>query len=247
MKTHKCFNKFPVDARTILKKNLSKNKQMEILSVPPGIYYHFEVANGLKNLSNYFKFPEKVLKIFIGIDGLPLTKSSSSTFGPILGSVLSEFVGYPIVFLIGLYRGKDKPKDSNLFLKDLVEELMVLSQDSIISYGRKLIYAHGFCCDTPAKSFVLKTKGHTGFFSCPRCTIEGVYFENLVCFPNTKFTKRTHNDFLLRSNEEHHITDTMSLITKVPNIDLINSFPLDYMQLVCLGAMKKLIFLWLGN
>lgn len=125
---------------------------------------------------------------------------------------------------------------------------MVLSQDGIIiSSGRKLIYAHGFCCDAPAKSFVVKTKGHTGFFSCPRCTIEGVYFENRVCFPNIKFTKRTHNNFLLRSNEEHHITDTMSLIIKVPNINIINSFPLDYMHLVCLGVMKKLIFLWLGN
>lgn len=37
-KTHKCFNKFPVDARTIFKTNLSKNKQMEIQLVPPGIY-----------------------------------------------------------------------------------------------------------------------------------------------------------------------------------------------------------------
>jgi hypothetical protein len=250
LKQHKCFSEFPADARTVLKTNVSKiNIQTEIQSVHPGIYYHFGVENGLKALSNSLNFTEENINIFIGIDGLPLTKSSSSCFWPILGSVESKFVSYPIVFLIGLYWGKDKPKDSNLFLKDLVDELIELSKNGSmkISPNKKFVYAYGFCCDAPAKSFVLKTKGHTGFFSCSKCTTEGVYLENRVCFPNTTFTKRTHNDFLLRLNEEYHVTDTMSLITKVPHIDIINSFPLDYMHLVCLGVVKKLIFLWLGN
>jgi len=249
LKVHKCFSEFPVDARTVLKTNVSKiNIQTEIQSVHPGIYYHFGVENGLTALSSYLNFTKKNINIFIGIDGLPLTKSSSSTFWPILGSVENKFVRHPIVFLIGLYWGKDKPKDSNLFLKDLVDELIKLSQNGIkISDDVRYVNAYGFCCDAPAKSFVLKTKGHTGFFSCSKCTTEGVYLENRVCFPNTEFTKRTHNGFLLRLNEEYHVTDTMSLITKVPHIDIINSFPLDYMHLVCLGVMKKLIFLWLGN
>lgn len=175
-------------------------------------------------------------------------KSSSSTFWPILGSIENKFVRHLVVFLIGLYWGKDKPKDSNLFLKDLVDELIKLSQNGIkISDDVRYVNSYGFCCDAPAKSFVLKPKGHTGFFSCSKCTTEGVYLENRVCFPNTEFTKRTHNGFLLRLNEEYHVTDTMSLITKVPHIDIINSFPFNYMHLVCLGVMKKLIFLWLGN
>jgi len=43
------------------------------------------------------------------------------------------------------------------------------------------------------------------------------------------------------------MTDKISLITEVPNIDIVNDFPLDYMHLVCLGVTKKLILLWLGH
>lgn len=104
--------------------------------------------------------------------------------------------------------------------------------------ARKFVYVHDFCCDAPAKNFVLKTKGHIGFFSCSRCTTEGTYLENRVCFPDIKFTKRTHHDFLHHTNEEYHVTDTISIITELPHIDTIFSFPLDYMHLVCLGVMK---------
>jgi hypothetical protein len=39
--------------------------------------------------------------------------------------------------------------------------------------------------------------------------------------------------FLNRVDEEHHMTDKISLITEVPNIYIVNDFPLDYMHLVC--------------
>jgi len=52
LKSHKCFNSFPVDARSILKTKLH-NSPMNILSIPPGKYYHFGIANGLKNISNF--------------------------------------------------------------------------------------------------------------------------------------------------------------------------------------------------
>ncbi|XP_050059761.1 uncharacterized protein LOC126551050 [Aphis gossypii] len=48
LKSHKCFNSFPVDARTILK--CSNNNSKEIISVPPGKYYHFGIDNGLRNI-----------------------------------------------------------------------------------------------------------------------------------------------------------------------------------------------------
>jgi len=54
----------------------------------------------------------------------------------------------------------------------------------IVDFGKKRVFFSGFCCDSPAvRSFILKTKGHTGF-SRLRCTIEGVYLENRVCFPS---------------------------------------------------------------
>jgi len=245
LKSHQCFHNFPIDARTILKPNLPSDS-MVIQSIPPGVYHHFGLANGLNSLGNILNYTGETIKILIGIDGLPLTKSSNSTFWPILGCVRYPS-NCPHIFLIGLYWGKDKPKESNIFLKDMVNELIELSKNGFMTeFGKKYVVVNGFCCDAPAKSYILKTKGHTGFFSCSRCSTEGLYFDNRVCFPKIEFTKRTHSDFLNRINDDYHVTSSTTIITEIPNLDIIYNFPLDYMHLICLGVMKKLILLWLG-
>lgn len=246
LKSHKCFNKFPIDARTVLKTNLN-NHSMHIKSVTPGMYYHFGISNELKKIKHFFNISEDSININIGIDGLPISKSSGSTFWPILGSI-ENVSSSTYVFLIGLYWGLEKPLDSNLYLSDLVNELKELSNIGISTpYGRKYVVVNCICCDVPAKSFILKTKGHTGFSSCTRCFIEGVRIGARTCFPGTRFIKKTHTDFINRTHEEHHMTDSISILTDVPHIDMVCNFSLDYMHLVCLGVVKKLILLWLGN
>lgn len=244
LKSHKCFINFPVDARTILK--CSNNNSKEILSVIPGKYYHFGISNGLGNISSFLNNFGDTIKINIGIDGLPLTKSSGSSFWPILGSIQCFSCTY--VFIIGLYWGLEKPHDSNIFLNDMVKELKELSVIGMVTpYGKKIVLVDCISCDAPAKSFISKTKGHTGFYSCSRCDIEGMYYENRVCFPGKRGNPRTHIDFLNRTNEEYHITDSISILADIPHIDMVYSFSLDYMHLVCLGVVKKLLLLWLGN
>lgn len=85
LKKHKCFNLFPVDARTVLKTKNIDNNQIQVIT--PGIYYHFGIEIGLRGLGDWFQFNDETIKIVIGIDGLPLTKSSQSSFWPILGYV----------------------------------------------------------------------------------------------------------------------------------------------------------------
>ncbi|CAI6373797.1 unnamed protein product [Macrosiphum euphorbiae] len=246
LKSHKCFNKFPIDARTILKTSLN-NHAMHIQSVTPGKYYHFGISNELKKISNFLNICEDSIYINIGIDGLPISKSSGSTFWPILGSI-ENVSSSTYVFLVGLYWGLEKPLDSNLYLSDLVNELKELSHIGISTpYGKKYVVVNCICCDVPAKSFILKTKGHTGFSSCLRCFIDGVRIGSRTCFPGTRFIKKTHTDFINRTHEEHHMTDSISILTDVPHIDMVCNFSLDYMHLVCLGVVKKLILLWLGN
>lgn len=134
LKSHKCFLNFPVDARTILKR--SNNNSKEILSVIPGKYYHFGISNGLGNISNFLNNFGDTIKINIGIDGLPFTKSSGSPVWPILGSIQCFPCSY--VFIIGLYWGLEKPHDSNTFLNDMVKELTELSVIGMVTpYGKK--------------------------------------------------------------------------------------------------------------
>lgn len=58
----------------------------------------------------------------------------------------------------------------------MVNELKELSKNGIITdFGKKGVVVSGIRCDALARSFILKTKGHSGLFSGSRCTIEGVY------------------------------------------------------------------------
>lgn len=58
-----------------------------------------------------------------------------------------------------------------------------------------------FCLDVPAKSYILQIKGHSGFNSCTRCTKEGEYIENRMCFPyitGESLPARSHNDYITK-------------------------------------------------
>jgi len=155
----------PVDARTLMKTDLS-HTTIPLQNILPGKYYHFGIGNGIKN--NYKRNSENhILKLAFGIDGLPLTKSSSSAFWPILCYIVPNS---QMVFPVGIYWGKDKPNNSNDFLHDFCNELteLILNgieiKDDVGNLKKAQIVLQVFCCDVPAKSFVLKTKRHSGFF-----------------------------------------------------------------------------------
>lgn len=57
---------------------------------------------------------------------------------------------------------------------------------------------------------------------------------------------RTDLEFRTKTDENFHIGT--SIIENIPNLDLVNNIPLDYMHLVCLGVTRRLLYLWLfGN
>ncbi|XP_029666377.1 uncharacterized protein LOC115237459 [Formica exsecta] len=62
-----------------------------------------------------------------------------------------------------------------------------------------------------------------------------------MVFLDENASLRTDSNFRTRENEEHHIC-----ISPFENlaVDMINNFPLDYMHLICLGVMKKMLNLW---
>lgn len=109
----------PGDARTLLKTNISGLK-IPLKEIAPGKYYHFGVRNGIIQNYNIDDDTMDVIKLVVGIDGLPLTKSSKSTFWPILCYIRPY---YNNVFPIGLYWGNEKPNNSNKFLDDFFKEI----------------------------------------------------------------------------------------------------------------------------
>ncbi|CAI6344091.1 unnamed protein product [Macrosiphum euphorbiae] len=244
LKKHKCFKDFPVDSRTLLA--TPKQTSTKLRSVDPcGTYFHFGLTTGIMKYT-----PDNMLnvEIVIGIDGLPLFKSSGAQFWPILGYVIVSPPLLKKVFPIGIYFGYEKPKDSNNFLSDFITEAKDLIKNGlIVNQVKRKIIISAYCCDAPAKAFVLKIKSHTGFSSCTRCTIDGQYLNKRVCFPYSKkkCTERTHQAYTNFIDDDFQTSQTLSVLNELPGFDSVKQFSLDYMHLVCLGVMKKLMLLWI--
>ncbi|XP_070159008.1 uncharacterized protein [Polyergus mexicanus] len=64
-----------------------------------------------------------------------------------------------------------------------------------------------------------------------------------MCFPEMNAQLRIDADFRLRRDENYHIG--YSILSEIPNFDLVHNVPMDYMHLVCLGVMRKLLYIWL--
>lgn len=222
------------DARTFL----STPRTLEIQEMEPGTYYHFGLSETIKKL--YKDDGSNTIEVLINIDGLPLSKSSSSQIYPILCSLYSNPTK---VAAVGIYHGYQKPVNANEFLLQFVNEAIDLTVNSInINGSIKQFKIKGFICDAPAKSFICYIKGHTGFYSYTKCFQKGTYLKGRTCFPKINCKKRTGQNFQNKSQIQHH--SGTSVIERIPGIDMVSHVPLEYMHLICLGVMKKLLMMW---
>jgi hypothetical protein len=153
-----------------------------------GEFYYWGIQNQIRNLN--YKFLKsgslKTIKFDVGIDGLSPFQSSAFELWPILLS----FHGIKNIppFIVAAYWGKGKPKSSDDFLEKFVEEIKNLIELGGIEVDgeRKLIKKfeiHLFGCDAPAKSFIKRVQGHTGFHSCNFCkkTSEVIFVMGVPC------------------------------------------------------------------
>lgn len=166
---------------------------------------------------------------------------------PILASVQKCFHCYSLLYVFtGIYCGKEKPASANNFFEDLVEEAKILCSDGIIFNGRHFpCYIFQLICDTPAKSFALSVISHTGYRSCTKCTVEGDYIKNRICFPRFGAPQRTDKDFKNKTDESYHKDGITCNLLEIPNFGPVTNVPEDYMHLVCLGVTRKSLNLWL--
>lgn len=239
LKKHPCFETLPLDARTLLQ----TPRQQVIRTVLPGSYYHFGLSNSLRKILAFVENNINIIQITVNIDGLPLSKSSQRQFWPILGSVLP----YNYVFVIGIYHGFEKPVNANNFLQDFVEEAEELCANGINVNGENIpCRIEALICDAPAKSFVLCVKGHSGYSSCTKCTTEGEHVGRM-CFPEINAPLRSDDDFIQKVDDSYHKPDITCSLLNIPHFKPVSNVPLDYMHLILLGIVRKLLYSWLGG
>lgn len=220
-----------------------------IKEVAGGSFYYRGLSHNLHQLFQ-MRYSEEVhslntdvLSIQINVDGLPLFKSSSNSLWPILG-LLPQFDKCS-PFVIGLFCGGKKPNSLKDYLSDFVAELLELQQSGFEYNGKKYkIEICSFVCDAPARQFLKNIKSHNGYFACEKCVTEGEHDGTRMSFPETNASLRTDESFQAMTDDAHHqgLSPLSDLL-----VGMVSQFPLDYMHLVCLGVMKRLIGLWMNS
>ncbi|XP_067203262.1 uncharacterized protein [Linepithema humile] len=230
----------PTEARTLLQ----TPQTTSMINTASGTYYY----HGLKRaLEDHLKHTRSVnienpIRINLGIDGLPLAKSSKAQFWPLLGQIVHiDYREEP--FVIGVYHGYCKPGKPDEIIDNFIEEYTEIEEEGFNYEGKNYeILINTVICDAPARAFMKCIKSHTGYYGCDKCEEEGEWINGRMLFLNKNAPLRTDETFLLRQNEDHHLDNS-----PFENIALkmVTQFPLDYMHLVCLGVMKKLTKLWI--
>ena len=179
------------------------------------------------------------LTLHVNIDGIPLFNNSKTALWPILGCVVELNA---LVFPIALFCSNKKPTSIEEYLKNFVLEIKELESAEFVnsetSYSYK-IKLGAVICDTPAQAFVKCIKSHNSCNCCECCTQHGEYYHKII-LPDMFTSYRTDSSFFQRSDP--HVGN--SPLTEL-SFGMITGFPLDYMHLVCLGVVRRLINLWL--
>ncbi len=140
----------PQDGRSLLK--TKTDYKMEMLA--GGAFHYFGIVNSVQKKFTRLlsSFPEGyVFQLQLNFDGLPLFKSSSTQFWPILGK-LPRLLKKP--FVIALFCGTAKPTTLSDYIKHLVQELKSLSAGFVYQGKTFFLKVCSVICDAPARAFI---------------------------------------------------------------------------------------------
>lgn len=231
----------PICSKTLLK----TPRQILVTRIPGGKFYYFGITDRI--IGMYQKFQSTILNICslsltIGCDGFPICKSSNTQMWPILCKVNEILGSRP--FIAGLFCGETKPACLKDFLNKFVLEMKFLLANGIL-LGTKFVNISIKCiiADAPARSFLKGIKGHSGHHACERCDDEGEW-DGRVCYSTKPCNLRTDKGFREKIDNDHHLIDSPLLELE---LGMVSQFVLDYMHLLCLGIMKKLLHIWLDG
>ncbi len=243
----------PADPRTLL----CTPRKLDVINISGGSLVYFGIASKIaikiRTLSRFFKRDDsplgkflqskakfQLISISVGIDGIPITKSTNKSFWPVLGKI--DQLSFDNIFVIGLFQGNSKPSDTH-FLDKFVLEVNELEAKGI-QIGQSLysFKVSKICADAPARSFLKNVNNHNGYSSCERCVQVGQWLGRMV-FLEFDCDARTDESIKLFTDKRHHKKNGECTLNNI-DIGLVSQVPLDYMHLACLGVTRKLFRQW---
>lgn len=236
------YTDLPKTARTLMR---TKN-DFEMKDISGVSYTYLGLRKQLK--ANVLRYPKAALEhlsdleISLNIDGLPLFRSTKNSVWPILVAIVS--MDPKVVFPIAYAYGGTKPRDLD-FLDDTINELqLVLAEGLEINENQHLeVKLRCIVCDAPARCMVKGVKLVSGYYGCDKCEQKGNWAKKVIYDQTSELILRTDQRFRDRCNAQHHLLDTP--FTRLASLDMVKSFPIDYMHLVLLGVMKRFLLIWI--
>lgn len=224
----------PLDCRTLLQ----TPRSVAVRRVAGGDYHYFGLFPKLVSYIEKHQGQHE-LNIHLNIDGVQNFRSKNTQLWPVLISVNKS---QPMVVCLW-YGGYDnrKPTDVIEFMKEFVEEYQQLSggfEHKGIEYSVKL---RACICDSPARSLLKQTVLHNGYHSCDRCCVRGERVANRSVYLEKNNTVRFDEMF---EAEDYRGTHQVGSSPMAPIIGCVTGFVLDYMHLVCLGVVKRMVQFW---
>jgi hypothetical protein len=239
----------PKDRRALLK---TPRTISGVLEKCGGSFKYLGLQTGLATFLHShptFVARNNTLTFTVNMDGVPLYKSTSGQFWPLLCQV-----GRNDPFLVALYYGVKKPDSISDYLQEFIEEYDELRQQGLHHgehhYNVKLLC---WICDAPARCLLKNIKGHTGYYACERCKVKGNYVNNKVTYPgNIICTSRTDDSFAAMAYHNAADGDMHQNGQHCPLVDAqiqpVSEVVVDVMHNVYLGTWKRLLqFLIAGS
>ena len=225
-------DQLPKDVRTLLQ----TPRTVQTVNRCGGKYAYFGLEAAVVRVLSHAPVlsPDHSIDLIVNVDGLPLFKSSNVQLWPIL-CYFDNFTP----FVVALYCGEQKPNSVEDYLCDFLQEYGHLKETGITYDSQTYsVTIKAFVCDAPARAFLKCITGHTGYYSCERCQIRGSWNGRVILDCATTCPARTEEQFDGVQYENHQ-----SGVTPLINagIRCISQFPLDYMHMICLGVVRRML------
>ncbi len=176
-------------------------------------------------------------------DGVPIFKSPPLGFWTILFRVIDSVDPDP--FLVSADCGSGKPENVFDYLQPALDDIKLLERDGINHNGiHYIVRLERAVCDAPARSFIKQITSHCGYGACERCDQKGKSVKGRMTFPKIREVNLRDNHTFRNQNDPRHHTGNSPFL-QLTSFDMVFGFPLDYLHLVLLGVMKKLLKIWI--
>ncbi|OXA56127.1 hypothetical protein Fcan01_09253 [Folsomia candida] len=159
LRDEKCGSSLPKDLRTLFR----TPKYSSPVSLGTGKFKYFGIRKAFEIANTRGWEDTSSIKLMsIGIDGLPISRSSKSQFWPILA--LFDKCQSPNPYVIALYFGSSKPGSLKLFLQDFVNEMSDIKNNGIsIKDNKYTLNVKCLIADAPARSFLKMCNGFNAY------------------------------------------------------------------------------------